>query len=153
MTDEIGQSDPVVSTADKRETGRGTQQRFQLCHAFQVANGILRQRLGPAAHHCFYSLRQKTQYAGQQHAGTGDDLLVRFAQQCVAGVAAKEGAEQHRPWGDTTGKLLIYEGASQQLRFTREDVRPNWGNDKTKAAWNAQTARLLGSEGQSHDDG
>ena len=43
LTDKIGQSHPVVGAAHKMKTGHCAQHRFQLRHAFQMADGILRQ--------------------------------------------------------------------------------------------------------------
>ncbi len=63
LTDKIGQSYPVIRAAHQVKTPHCAQQRFELRHAIQVADGVLRQGLWPAAHYRFRGLRQRAEDA------------------------------------------------------------------------------------------
>ncbi len=64
----------------------------------------------------------------------------------------KKARSSTAPSGDAAGKLLMHKGAGQQ-RVPLESLAVDRGNDKAKAAWDAQASRLLGREGQGHYDG
>jgi len=57
LTDEIGQSHSVIRAAHQVKPGHCAHQRFELRHAFQVADGVLRQGQWPAAHYRFRGFR------------------------------------------------------------------------------------------------
>ncbi len=65
LTDKIGQSHSVIGAAHQMKTGHRIEQRFELSHAVQVADRVLRHRVWPAAHDRFRSFRQGAKDAAQ----------------------------------------------------------------------------------------
>ena len=115
----------MEGVAEKGEAGVGAEAGFEFGDAGGMADGVLRQRVGPAADDGERGNRRGhrrragdrrvgVKDAGEFQAGDGGDLVVVAAGDAVGGGSAEEGADEAAVGRDAVREFLVGEGAGEQ---------------------------------------
>ena len=115
----------MEGVAEQGEAGERAEAGFEFGDAGGMADGVLRQRVGPAADdgerraaaRAWVRGRRRArgvEDAGEFEAGDGGDLVVVAAGDAVGGGASEEGADEAAVGRDAVGELLVGEGAGEQ---------------------------------------
>lgn len=131
VADEVGETDAAEGVAEEGQAGEVGDAGVERGDTGEVADGVLGEALRPAADDRDGGVGERAEDAVEFVPGEGGDVVVGRREETVGDGAAEEGAEEAASGGDAVGKLLIDEGAGQELRV----VRRGWGDEEAEAGW------------------
>jgi hypothetical protein len=115
LADEVGEADSMVGVANEVKSGKAASEIGELCHAIEMANCVLRQRMRPAPYEGNIRLGQGPESLRQALECERDEVSVTAAQKRGSAISPEEGAEKDGTIGRSVSELLIDECAGQEL--------------------------------------